>query len=31
MSYAQDMLEGLKYVHNTGVIHDDIKLDNILL
>lgn len=25
------MLEGLKYVHNHGVIHDDIKLDNILL
>lgn len=25
------MLEGLKYVHNQGVIHDDINLENILL
>lgn len=30
-SYAQDVLEGLKYVHSTGVIHDDIKLENILM
>jgi len=31
LSYATDILEGLKYVHDQGVIHNDIKLENILL
>lgn len=31
ISYAQDILEGLKYIHNSNVIHDDIKLENILM
>lgn len=30
MSYTEDILEGLKYVHNSGVIHADMKLENIL-
>lgn len=30
-SYAADMLEALKYIHSKNVIHDDIKLENILL
>lgn len=25
------MLEGLKYIHGQGVIHDDIKLENLLM
>lgn len=24
-------MEGLKYIHNNGVIHDDIKLENLLV
>lgn len=31
VSYAEDILQGLKYIHSKGVIHDDIKLDNILM
>jgi serine/threonine protein kinase len=31
VSYASDILEGLKYIHNSGVIHDDIKLENLLM
>lgn len=31
MSYATDILEGLKYIHGNGIIHDDIKLENILM
>lgn len=31
VSYVQDILEGLKYVHQSGVIHDDIKLENLLM
>jgi serine/threonine protein kinase len=31
VSYAEDILQGLKYIHNKGIIHDDIKLDNILM
>ena len=30
LSYAEDILQGLKYVHNEGIIHSDIKLENIL-
>ncbi len=30
-SYAEDVLAGLKYIHSSGIIHDDIKLDNILM
>eukprot|EP00347_Sterkiella_histriomuscorum_P022527 403338154 len=30
-SYAQDTLEGLSYIHNQGVIHHDIKLENLLM
>lgn len=29
-AYVADILEGLRYIHNQGVIHDDIKLENIL-
>jgi len=25
------MLEGLNYIHNHGVIHNDIKLENLLM
>jgi serine/threonine protein kinase len=31
MSYCSDILDGLKYIHNQGIIHEDIKLENILL
>ena len=31
MSYATDVLSALDYIHKSGVVHDDIKLDNILL
>jgi len=30
LTYAEDILEGLKYVHQTGIIHADMKLENIL-
>jgi serine/threonine protein kinase len=25
------MLEALRYIHSRGIIHDDIKLDNLLM
>ena len=31
VSYAEDILQGLKYIHGEGIIHDDIKLDNLLM
>lgn len=30
LSFAEDVLQGLKYVHQQGVVHADIKLENIL-
>ena len=30
-AYALDTLEGLKYIHSQGVIHSDLKLQNLLL
>jgi len=30
LTYAEDILEGLDYVHQRGIIHADIKLENIL-
>mmetsp|Transcript_48139 Transcript_48139/g.35329 ORF Transcript_48139/g.35329 Transcript_48139/m.35329 type:complete len:81 (+) Transcript_48139:279-521(+) len=30
-SYTEDLLEGLKFVHLNGVVHNDVKLENILL
>ena len=30
LSYAEDILNGLKHVHNEGIVHADIKLENIL-
>jgi len=30
-SYAGDILQGLSYVHNLGVIHSDLKIQNALL
>ena len=30
ISYAEDVLQGLHYVHGEGVIHADIKLENVL-
>lgn len=31
VSYATDILDGFKYIHNSGVIHHDIKLENLLM
>ena len=30
-AYALDTLEGLKYIHSQGIIHADLKLQNLLL
>ena len=30
-SYAEDILHALDYIHKAGIIHCDIKLENILL
>ena len=30
MSYAHDILSGLNYIHQQGIIHGDIKVENIL-
>jgi serine/threonine protein kinase len=30
-SYATDILEALSYVHNNGIVHSDMKIQNILL
>ena len=30
MSYAYDILNGLNYIHQQGVIHADIKTENEL-
>lgn len=29
-SYVSDILESLKYLHNEGIVHCDLKLENIL-
>jgi serine/threonine protein kinase len=29
--WAQDVLMGISYMHKRGVIHNDIKIDNILI
>ena len=31
MSYVTDILEGLRYIHKQGIIHHDIKLENLLM
>jgi serine/threonine protein kinase len=30
-AYSEEILEGIKYIHDEGIIHDDIKLENILM
>merc|ERR1712060_623649 len=30
-AYALDILDGLKYIHSQGIIHSDMKLQNLLL
>ena len=30
-AWAGNMLEALQYIHNSGVIHVDLKLENILI
>lgn len=29
--WAQDILQGISYMHERGIIHTDIKVDNILI
>jgi serine/threonine protein kinase len=31
MGTAKDLAEGLKYIHGKGIIHNDIKLENIMI
>ena len=30
-AWAGNMLEALQYIHNSGIIHTDLKLENILI